>query len=91
MKAVALLLALSLTACTTVRPEPRVVTQQVLVPVSQSCVPPELGGPPEYPDTDDRLRAAIDGAARYALVSAGRLLRMARQAETESVIVSCRG
>ena len=91
MTRLALLLALSLTACTTTRPEPRVVTQQVLVPVSQSCVPAELGGPPEYPDTDDRLRAAVDGAARYALVSAGRLLRMARQAETESVIVSCRG
>jgi hypothetical protein len=91
MTRLALLLALSLTACTTTRPEPRVITQQVLVPVSQSCVPAELGGPPAYPDDDASLRAAVDGAARYALVAAGRLLRMARQAETESVIVSCRG
>ncbi len=84
---VALLL---LTACQTTRPEPRVVIQTVDRPVSVSCVPAELGGPPEYPDTDDRLRAAVDGAARYALIAAGRLLRMARQAETESVIQGCR-
>ena len=91
MRATILLAALSLTACQTVRPEPRVVTQQVLVPTPVACVPTELGGPPEYPDSDSALRAAVDGAARYALVAAGRLLRMARQAETESVIVSCRG
>lgn len=84
-------LCLTLTACQSVRPEPRVEIQRVLVPTPIACVPEALGGPPAYPDDDDALRAAVDGAARYALVSAGRLLRMARQAETESVIQGCRG
>ena len=83
-------LPLLVTMCQTTS-EPRVVIQTVDRPVAVSCVPAELGGPPEYPDSDSALRAAVDGAARYALVAAGRLLRMARQAETESVIVSCRG
>ena len=85
-----LLAVITLPACTTTRPEPRVVIQTVDRPVAVSCVPAELGGPPDYPDSDSALRAAVDGAARYALVSAGRLLRMARQAETESVIAGCR-
>ncbi len=84
-------LCLTLTACQSVRPEPRVEIQRVLVPTPIACVPEALGGPPVYPDEDSALRAAVDGAARYALIAAGRLLRMARQAETESVIVSCRG
>lgn len=70
--------------------EPVVRTVTVNVPVAIECVPVTLGAAPDYPDTDEALRAAPDAAERYRLLFLGRLLRDARLGEVESVILSCR-
>ena len=90
MRRAVILLALALAGCATHRPEPVIVTRTVEVPVIVRCIPPELRPEPDYPDTDDALRNAADAAERYARMAAGRLLRMARQRETEAVINACR-
>jgi hypothetical protein len=84
------ILALLLGGCATNRVPP-VKTVYVDRPVALECVPATLDGAPSYPDTDAALKQAVDAAERYALVSAGRLLRKARLAELEPVILSCRG
>mgnify|MGYP000747660966 CR=1 FL=1 len=83
--------ALSLAACATTEAAPpeRIVTVEVAVPVPSPCVPATLGPAPEYPDTDEALRAAPDPATRYQLLGAGRLLRNARLNEVEPVIAAC--
>lgn len=88
---IAVVAALSLTACATAKPvpEPRIVTVEVAVPVASPCVPAGLAGPPEYPDTDDALRAAPGPAERYLLVVAGRALMRARLNELEPVVAGC--
>lgn len=88
MRWIALLL-LPLAACNTT--QPRIVTREVKVPVVQPCVSERVARAPTYPDTDDALREAPDAAARYSLVSAGRLLRDQRLAEIEPVLEACRG
>lgn len=81
---------LALGACTTAKtPEPIVRTVTVNVPVPMPCVPKTLGPPPQYVDTDDKLRAARDAAERYQLVYAGRVQRNSRLGEIEPVIRSC--
>lgn len=91
-----LLLALiPLAACATTKagpvPEPQIVT--VEVPVQgppAACVPNNVRAtPPEYPDTDEKLREAADAAVRMQLMYAGRLLRMGRLAELEPVVAAC--
>ena len=82
-------LCLTLTACQSVRPEPRVEIQRVLVPTPIACVPEALGGPPVYPDETEALRSAPDGATRYQLMAAGRELRRQRLNEVEPVIRAC--
>jgi hypothetical protein len=70
-------------------PEPRVVTVEVAVPVASPCVPKGLAAAPTYPDSNEALRAATDAANRYALLAAGRLLRVARLNELEGVVAGC--
>jgi hypothetical protein len=86
-----LALCASLAACSTTKQlEPRVVTQEVLVPVATPCVPDKYDRTrPDYPDSNAALRAAPDAAARYQLLWAGRGLRAAREAENEAVIAGC--
>lgn len=79
-----------LSACFGDQPEPIVRTVTVKVPVAVSCTPATLTAPPEYPDTDEALRNAVDAAERYMLVAAGRMLRDARLGELEPVIQNCR-
>ena len=86
--AVSMLLAVSLSGC--IEPEPRVVTKIVSVPTPVECVPKTFPTPPNYPDTDEALRAAADAAERFQLVVAGRLLRNARLGEVEPAIEACR-
>ena len=81
---------LALTACASTPPEPIVRTVEISAPVAVSCVPDSLGGPPDYPDTDEALRAAPGPAERYQLLIAGREARKARAGETEPVIALCR-
>lgn len=85
--------ALPLAACATApieRPQPIVVTKEVVVPGPPTpCVPKEVGEAPVYPDTDDALKSARDAAERYQLLAAGRPLREARLRELEPVIALC--
>lgn len=83
--------AVLLAGCATApaTPPERVVTVEVAVPVPSPCVPANLGPAPEYPDTDEALRAAPDAATRYLLLGAGRLLRIARANEVEPVVAAC--
>lgn len=90
MRIPALLTLLALGACTTTIPEPEVRIQEVVVERPIACVPTNLAAPPSYPDTDEALRSASGPDARYALLWAGRLLRLARAGETEPVIEKCR-
>lgn len=81
--------ALLLSGCATTG-TPTVRTVTVDRPVAVACVPATLDGAPAYPDTDDALRGARDAAERYALIAAGRLLRIARLGEVEPVLETCR-
>ena len=76
---------------TTQTPEPRIVTQEVVVPGPPApCVPANVSTDTQvYPDTDAALLAAPDAAARYLLMASGRLLRIARLGEIEPVIHAC--
>lgn len=83
--------ALALVACAHgPDPEPDVRTQLVYVEKPVACVPGNLDSAGAYPDTDAALAAAAGPAERYALIWAGRLLRMARLGEVEPVILKCR-
>ena len=85
------LCALLLASCATNdAPEPVIRTVTVQVPVAVSCVPENLGPAPVYPDTPQALADAPDAAARFAIIAAGRLLRIQRAAEVEPVIAGCR-
>lgn len=70
--------------------EPIVKTVYVDRPVALECVPASLDDAPSYPDSNAALKQAADAAERYALIAAGRLLRDARLAELEPVIMNCR-
>lgn len=83
-------LLIGLSACTMARvPEPIVVPQIVKVPIAAPCVPNSLGGPPEYVDTKEKLKAAQDAAERMQLLYGGRAQREARLNEIEPVIAGC--
>lgn len=71
-------------------PEPIIITKEVKVPVAVSCVPDKLGAEPAYVDSDDALRAAASAEDRFQLLYAGRKQRVARAAEVEPVIKTCR-
>lgn len=71
-------------------PEPIVVTKEVKVEVAVSCVPAKLGEPPTYVDSDEALRTAAGAEDRYQLLYAGRKQRVARSAEVEPIITTCR-
>lgn len=69
--------------------EPVLTPIEVAVPVKTGCVPPNLAPKPDYPDTDEALKAAPDAASRYLLLYAGRKVRSARLGELESVVEGC--
>lgn len=89
MKLLPLIPALLLAGCAATR-EPVVRTVTVTKPVAIACVPDALPAAPDYPDTDKALREAVDAAERYRLVAVGRLLRDARLATLEPIILNCR-
>lgn len=71
-------------------PEPRIVTQEVRVPVPVPCAALQsLGSEPAYPDTDAALRAAADVLERVRLLLMGRNARDARLAEYSAAKSSC--
>lgn len=85
-----LFLPLALGACSSVQPEPQVITQDVYIPVAVSCVPPETPGEPEYSDTDEALLAADGPVERYRLLTIGREERRRRLRQVEPLIELCR-
>lgn len=81
--------ALILMGCaTTQEPQVRIVEKSIPTPVP--CVSDRTPPPPTYPDSDEALRSAPSAAARYALIAAGRLLRIQRLAELEPAVAACR-
>ncbi len=90
MTRLALAALLLLTACAHQPSEPVIRTIEVKVPVAVSCVPNTFPGEPTFPDTDAALRSAPGAADRYQLIAAGRLLRIARLSELETVVKGCR-
>jgi hypothetical protein len=90
VKAAILALPLLLAACATAPPEPRVEFKEVQVPVPVRCAP-QLGARPDYPDTDDKLRAAPSADARYHAMATARPLHYAREEELEGALKGCTG
>lgn len=82
--------ALTLAACGTTAPEPRVVTQTVRVPVPVPCAT-RPGPDPAYVDTDDAIRSAPGLFERVKLLLAGREQRQAREAELKAANAACAG
>jgi hypothetical protein len=84
-------LALFLASCAHApTPEPIIKTVEVVVPgPTQPCVPKSLGERPQYADTDEALKQAVDAAVRYSLLWAGRAERIAREHDLETVIDGC--
>ncbi|MBJ7410109.1 MAG: hypothetical protein JHD15_07045 [Phenylobacterium sp.] len=80
---------LSLAACQTPA-EPRIVTKEVLVPVSKSCVPSTFRDPPATPDTDAAIKAAPGPGELLQLLAAGRILYRQWIAEARAVLAACR-
>lgn len=83
--------ALLLSGCGATRTieKPVITVVEKPVPVQSPCVPKTLGAAPDYPDTDDALRAAPDASERYRLLAQGRPLRVARLTELETVVAGC--
>lgn len=90
MKAVILATFLLLTACATDNPPPPVQTVVVKVPVRVPCEP-QLSPQPVYADTDEAIKAAPDLFTRVKLIVAGRLQRIAREAELNAAVKACEG
>jgi hypothetical protein len=89
-------ISLLLAACaTTQAPEPVVRTVEVRIPFDDPACAREalarLGPGPVYPDTDEALRNAPNVFAGVQLLSAGRLLRIAREAAWRAAVEACAG
>ncbi len=81
---------LILGGCASTPSEPRIETRTVEIPTPVRCHP-DLGAPPDYPDTDAALQAAPDLFARVRLLLAGRLMRIARDQQTQAALQACAG
>ena len=81
---------LALAACATTPPAPQIDTKTVQVAVPVACNP-AIGPEPAYPDTDAALKAAPDVYQRVKLLVAGRLERIAREAELSAALSACEG
>jgi hypothetical protein len=85
----ALILALALGGCLH-NDAPPPPPKKIYITVPTTCVPENLKSEPTYPDSDEALKAAKDGAERYLMVAAGRKLREQRLRELEPVIGACK-
>ena len=87
MRALVLALVLLLAACGTTEV---LVPVEVLVPLPVPCEA-QVSPSPQYPDTDEALRAEPDLFERVKRLLAGRELRTAREAELERAVAVCQG
>ena len=72
------------------KPLPSVEYRTVTVAVPVRCAP-KLGPEPDYPDTDAKLKAATDDFDWVKRLVAGRLMRIARDAEKSAALAACAG
>jgi hypothetical protein len=80
-----------LAGCASAPPAPAPLqVRTVEAPIPVRCRP-DLGPEPDYPDTDQALRAAPDLFARVRLLLAGRLLRIARDQQKSAALAACAG
>jgi hypothetical protein len=80
-------LAGALAGCVT-KPEPRIVTREVQIPIAVKCgVDP--GPDPQWVDTAAALKAAADVFERVKLLLAGRDQRDGRLAEVKAANAGC--
>lgn len=91
MKPIVVIAALTLAGCTTTRTvdRPVITTVEVPVPVASPCVPATLSPAPDYPDGSAAAPTGSTGPERYQNTLAGRLLRIARLNELETVVAGC--
>lgn len=82
----AVLLALPVIGCAT-RPAPS-PSVDVLIPQAVACAA-DPGPAPDYPDSDQALAAAKDIFSGVKLLKAGRILRIAREAELNAALRAC--
>ena len=87
---VSVVLTLGLVSACASAPPPRIEVRPVAAPIPVRCTP-NLGPEPAYPDTDAALQAAPDLFARVRLLVAGRLMRIARDAEKSAALQACAG
>jgi hypothetical protein len=93
--ALAIVLLILMTGCTTARerPEPIIKVVEVKVPVdSPDCAREaarRLGGPLAYPDTGEALTAAESIFERVKLLLAARALRIARERALTDALEAC--
>ena len=83
----ACLVAVSCAACAH-QGVPPVVVKSASIPVVVRC-PAGVSPAPAYPDTEQALAGAADVFAGVQLLLAGRLLRIAREAELEAAVRAC--
>jgi hypothetical protein len=84
-----ILVGAALGACAT-SPGGRGAPRAVNLPTPIACRA-DIGPQPDYPDTDDALRAAADLFERVRLLAAGRLMRMARERDLTAALGACEG
>lgn len=85
MRVAVILAALVLAGCASA---PHGLPQPVSMPVSQPCRP-VLSPEPDYEDSDAKLEAAPNLFERVKLLLAGRLQRIAREAELSAAVEAC--
>ena len=90
LRTVACLGLMAVTAWATTPPTARILTKTVQVAVPVACKP-AIGVAPAYPDTDAALKTATDVYQRVKLLVAGRLERIARDAELNAALGACEG
>ena len=79
-----------LSGCDTIQgPPPPPITVNIPVPVSCIKDPAALKAP-DFPDTDEKLKAAPSTFERIKLLVAGRLLRIAHNIKSEAALAGCK-
>lgn len=70
--------------------EPKIVTKEVFVPVTKSCIPAGFRDAPATPDTDAAIKAAPGPGEMLQLLAAGRLLYRQWISEARPILAACR-
>ncbi len=90
MKRLAIIPLIALAACASRPAEPKIVIQEVKVPVAVSCVSKDFKDRPDTPDTDEALKATPGIDQFVQLLLAGRTIRQAWEGSAQTQIDICR-